>query len=94
MAVVWSRLGGMFDRCGDVLYLSNQVSTEAVQGQIAQRRFLQHESWKQFSANSFSRLWVTKCLYDYQLDMKGEIIDLRQPQSPSLGLALHLIRRT
>ena len=43
---------------------------------------------------AFSRLWVTKCLYDYQLDMKGEIIDLRQPQSPSLGLALHLIRRT
>jgi Xaa-Pro dipeptidase len=31
VAVVWSRSGGTFDRCGDVLYLSNYVSTESGQ---------------------------------------------------------------
>lgn len=30
-AVVWSRSGGSYDRCGDVLYLSNYVSTESGQ---------------------------------------------------------------
>ncbi len=30
-AVVWSRSGGTYDRCGDVLYLTNYVSTESGQ---------------------------------------------------------------
>ena len=34
VAVVWSRSGGTFDRCGDVLYLSNYVSTESGQDQL------------------------------------------------------------
>ncbi|MDG2482510.1 MAG: M24 family metallopeptidase, partial [Alphaproteobacteria bacterium] len=30
-AIVWSRPGGTYDRCGDVLYLTNYVSTESGQ---------------------------------------------------------------
>jgi hypothetical protein len=42
VAVVWSRSGGTFDRCGDVLYLSNYVSTESGQDQLtaARRNYL------------------------------------------------------
>ena len=31
VAVIWSRSGGTYDRCGDVLYLTNYVSTESGQ---------------------------------------------------------------
>ena len=42
VAVVWSRSGGTYDRCGDVLYLSNYVSTESGQNQLtaARRNYL------------------------------------------------------
>jgi hypothetical protein len=47
VAVVWSQSGGTFDRRGDVLYLSNYVSTESGQDQLttARRNYLGGRCW-------------------------------------------------
>ena len=69
VAVVWSRSGGTFDRCGDVLYLSNYVSTESGQDQLtaARRNYLGVRCWPN------SEVWVALFSVSF-----GEILRLRR----------------